>query len=164
MNAPIYLDYNATTPVDPRVADAIEPYLRQHYGNPSSSHIYGRRAHEAVEQARNRVAELISSKPAEIVFTGCAIVGYEKVPLNFGAIIHLIRETAEGCEMRSRFWLGKLKVKGLPAKGILNKIAASKFAADHAIPDTLARDMFVHCATEINHLASFLPEPYSDYH
>ena len=72
MNAPIYLDYNATTPVDPRVADAIEPYLRQHYGNPSSSHIYGRRAHEAVEQARTRVAELISAKPAEIVFTGCA--------------------------------------------------------------------------------------------
>ena len=72
MNTPIYLDYNATTPVDPRVADAIEPYLRQHYGNPSSSHIYGRRAHEAVEQARIRVAELISAKPAEIVFTGCA--------------------------------------------------------------------------------------------
>ncbi|MFV2031277.1 MAG: cysteine desulfurase family protein [Gammaproteobacteria bacterium] len=72
MNQPVYLDYNATTPVDPRVADAIEPCLHQHYGNPSSSHIYGRNAHEAVEQARERVAELIGAQPEEIVFTGCA--------------------------------------------------------------------------------------------
>jgi cysteine desulfurase len=72
MNLPIYLDYNATTPVDPRVADAIEPYLRQHFGNPSSSHIYGRRAHEAVEQARQQVASLIGAQSTEIIFTGCA--------------------------------------------------------------------------------------------
>ncbi len=72
MNQPVYLDYNATTPVDPRVADAIDPCLHQHYGNPSSSHIYGRNAHEAVEQARERVADLIGALPGEIVFTGCA--------------------------------------------------------------------------------------------
>ncbi len=72
MNAPIYLDYNATTPVDPLVADAIEPYLRQHFGNPSSSHIYGRKAHQAVEQARQQVAGLIGADADEIVFTGCA--------------------------------------------------------------------------------------------
>jgi len=72
MKLPIYLDYNATTPVDPQVADAIEPYLREHFGNPSSSHIYGRRAHEAVEQAREQVATLIGARPTEIVFTGCA--------------------------------------------------------------------------------------------
>lgn len=72
MNAPVYLDYNATTPVDPRVADAIEPYLRQHYGNPSSTHVYGRNAHQAVEQAREQVAILIGARADEIIFTGCA--------------------------------------------------------------------------------------------
>ncbi len=56
MSTPVYLDYNATTPVDPEVSDAIEPYLREHYGNPSSSHAYGRRTHDAIEQARAQVA------------------------------------------------------------------------------------------------------------
>ena len=42
MSAPVYLDYNATTPVEPEVADAIESYLREHFGNPSSNHVYGR--------------------------------------------------------------------------------------------------------------------------
>jgi len=72
MNAPIYLDYNATTPVDPLVADAIDPYLHQHFGNPSSTHVYGRNAHAAVERARAQVAELIGAQVDEIVFTGCA--------------------------------------------------------------------------------------------
>ena len=72
MNTPIYLDYNATTPVDPRVADAIEPYLHQHFGNPSSTHVYGRNAHQAVERAREQVARLIGAQASEIVFTGCA--------------------------------------------------------------------------------------------
>ncbi len=72
MNAPVYLDYNATTPVDPLVAKAIEPYLHEHFGNPSSNHVYGRNAHQAVEQARQQVASLIAAKTDEIVFTGCA--------------------------------------------------------------------------------------------
>lgn len=101
---------------------------------------------------------------ANVGTAGCAIVGYQNSPINFGILIHFIRETSDGCEMRSRFWLGKLEVRGLPAKVILNKIASSKFAADHAVPDTLGRDMLVHCATEMNHLASFLPELYGDYH
>jgi cysteine desulfurase len=72
MKTPVYLDYNATTPVAPEVADAIAPYLREHFGNPSSSHAYGRRAHEAVDRARGEVAALIGATPGEIVFTGCA--------------------------------------------------------------------------------------------
>ncbi len=72
MNKPVYLDYNATTPVDPLVADAIEPYLRQHFGNPSSSHVYGRIAHQAVERAREQLAILIGAQADEIIFTGCA--------------------------------------------------------------------------------------------
>jgi len=72
MSAPVYLDYNATTPVDPMVADVIEPYLRQHFGNPSSAHVYGRNAHQAVEKARAQVAALIGAQTDEIIFTGCA--------------------------------------------------------------------------------------------
>lgn len=72
MTDPVYLDYNATTPVAPEVADAIEPYLREHFGNPSSPHIYGQRAKHAVQQARGEVAALIGAGTEEIVFTGCA--------------------------------------------------------------------------------------------
>lgn len=72
MKLPIYLDYNATTPVAPEVADAIEPFLRTHFGNPSSSHVYGRQAQAAVAHARAHVAALIGATESEIVFTGCA--------------------------------------------------------------------------------------------
>jgi cysteine desulfurase len=72
MTKPVYLDYNATTPIDPQVADAIIPFLREHFGNPSSAHLYGRRAREAVEQARGEVARLVGAAAEEMVFTGCA--------------------------------------------------------------------------------------------
>lgn len=67
---PIYLDCNATTPVDPRVLEAMLPYLREHFGNPSSSHPYGVQARLGVEQARRQVAALLGGEPDEIVFTG----------------------------------------------------------------------------------------------
>jgi cysteine desulfurase len=66
---PIYLDYNATTPIDPEVAEAMLPYLYEHFGNPSSSHPYGVRARDAVETARAQVAALLGCRPAEVVFT-----------------------------------------------------------------------------------------------
>ncbi|MFY1826538.1 cysteine desulfurase family protein [Myxococcus fulvus] len=66
---PLYLDHNATTPVDPEVVDALLPYLREHHGNPSSGHAYGRRAHAALEEARCKVAALIGAKPDEVLFT-----------------------------------------------------------------------------------------------
>jgi cysteine desulfurase len=65
----IYLDYNATTPIDPAVADALRPYLQGHFGNPSSSHGLGQAAKKAVETARARVAGLLGAAPGEIVFT-----------------------------------------------------------------------------------------------
>ncbi|HEY1378170.1 MAG TPA: cysteine desulfurase family protein [Gemmataceae bacterium] len=67
---PIYLDYNATTPIDPAVRAAILPFLGEQFGNPSSAHAYGKAAHAAVEQARLQVAELLGAQPDEIVFTG----------------------------------------------------------------------------------------------
>jgi cysteine desulfurase len=73
MNTPIYLDYSATTPVDPRVVDAMLPFLRQDFGNPASrSHAYGWKAEEAVENARHQVAELVGCDPKELVWTSGA--------------------------------------------------------------------------------------------
>jgi cysteine desulfurase len=72
MEQPIYLDYNATTPVDPEVADALIPYIRTHYGNPSSSYFTGRSNKEAIVRAREQVADLINAEPDEIYFTSCA--------------------------------------------------------------------------------------------
>jgi cysteine desulfurase len=67
---PIYLDYNATTPIDPAVLDAMLPYLQTHFGNPSSDHVYGYRAREAVSVARAQLAALLGVHPDEVIFTG----------------------------------------------------------------------------------------------
>jgi cysteine desulfurase len=67
--APIYLDYNATTPIAPEVLEAMLPYLRTHFGNPSSQHGYGAPANAAVEQARREVAHLVGAAAEEMVFT-----------------------------------------------------------------------------------------------
>ena len=69
---PIYLDYNATTPVAPQVLDAMLPWLREQFGNPSSTHPFGQRAAQALAVARQQVADLIGAQAQEIVFTGCA--------------------------------------------------------------------------------------------
>jgi cysteine desulfurase len=70
---PIYLDYGATTPVDPRVVDAMVPWLYEHFGNPASrSHAWGWEAEEAIEKARVQVADLIGADPREIVWTSGA--------------------------------------------------------------------------------------------
>ncbi|MBA3773813.1 MAG: IscS subfamily cysteine desulfurase [Ramlibacter sp.] len=70
---PIYLDYGATTPVDPRVVDAMIPWLREHFGNPASrSHAWGWEAEAAVEKAREQVADLVAADPREIVWTSGA--------------------------------------------------------------------------------------------
>jgi cysteine desulfurase len=72
MTDPIYLDHNATTPVAPEVFAAMAPWLHEHFGNPSSSHAYGRRAAQAVTHAREQLAGLIGAQPQAITFTGCA--------------------------------------------------------------------------------------------
>lgn len=66
---PVYLDHNATTPVDNRVFEAMAPYLREHFGNPSSVHRFGRQARAAIETAREQVADLVNAHSSQVVFT-----------------------------------------------------------------------------------------------
>ncbi len=67
---PIYLDYNATTPIDPAVRNAMLPFLDEQFGNPSSTHTYGKAASRAIDKARGQVAALIGASSSEIIFTG----------------------------------------------------------------------------------------------
>lgn len=66
---PIYLDYNATTPIDSEVIKFMQPYLKKYFGNPSSSHYFGQKAKEAVEKARSQVADFLNCNSNEIIFT-----------------------------------------------------------------------------------------------
>ncbi len=75
MSAPVYLDNNATTPVDAGVVAAMTPYYREHFGNPHSVHSLGRKAHEGVEEARRSVASVLDCNPAEVVFNSCGTEG-----------------------------------------------------------------------------------------
>jgi len=90
MQLPIYLDYAATSPVDPRVLDKMLPYLRERFGNPASrSHSYGWEAERAVEQARSEVAALVNADPREIIWTSGAT---ESINLALKGAAHFYRD------------------------------------------------------------------------
>ncbi len=72
MNLPIYLDYNATSPVDPIVADTLSTTLTKIFGNPSSNHVYGQQAQAVLKHSREQISELIHCQAHDIIFTGCA--------------------------------------------------------------------------------------------
>lgn len=97
---PIYLDYNATTPITKEVADAMKPYLYDYFGNPSSSHIYGQACKKAVEKGRQQLASLLNCKSSELIFTSggtesnnYAIKGYAFANKNKGK--HIITSSIE---------------------------------------------------------------------
>src|SRR3569833_48593 len=71
MGEPVYLDHAATTPVDPRVVEAMQPYLLEAWGNPSSVYGPGRRARRAVDASRDQIAQVLNARANEIVFTSC---------------------------------------------------------------------------------------------
>src|ERR1700712_2392289 len=90
MKLPVYLDYSATTPVDPRVAEKMIPWLTQNFGNPASrSHPFGWHAEEAVEDARKNVADLVNCDPREIVWTSGAT---EAINLALKGAAHFYKE------------------------------------------------------------------------
>jgi cysteine desulfurase len=90
MKKPIYLDYSATTPVDPRVAEKMIPYLTEHFGNPASrSHAFGWETEAAVEEARANVAALVNCDPKELVWTSGAT---ESINLALKGAAHFYRE------------------------------------------------------------------------
>jgi len=90
MQLPIYLDYSATTPVDPRVVDAMIPWLRENFGNPASrSHSFGWTAEKAVDQAREQVAALVNCDPRELIWTSGAT---ESINLALKGVAHFHKE------------------------------------------------------------------------
>src|SRR5438105_4593886 len=96
----IYLDYNATTPLCDEARQAMEPFLARHYGNPSSVHAAGREARAALDDARDRLADLLGAKPHELIFTGSgtesnnlAVLGLARAHASRGR--HLISASTE---------------------------------------------------------------------
>ncbi|MQA88589.1 MAG: aminotransferase class V-fold PLP-dependent enzyme [Streptosporangiales bacterium] len=96
---PIFLDYNATTPVDPRVAEATLPYLTHHFGNPSSGHAYAEQPRRALAEARGRLADMIGAQPEELAFTAggseADALALRGVPLTDGPGAHIITQVTE---------------------------------------------------------------------
>lgn len=148
----VYLDHNATTPPDPRVLDAMLPFLRESFGNPSSLHWYGQRARAAVEEARGRVAALIGAEPAEVVFTasgsesdnmalrgavaraGGARRGVVTTAVEHHAVLHAAKALgAEGAEVRvARVGEdGRLELDDLDAKLDAATLIASVMLANN---------------------------------
>ncbi len=100
MNRKVYLDYAATTPLDPQVLEAMLPYLKEKFGNASSLHSWGQEARAAVDDARGKISQILNCQPQEVIFTGTtteadnlAIVGVAKASLQKGN--HLITSPIE---------------------------------------------------------------------
>lgn len=97
----------------------------------------------------------------KVVFI-CARIGHASLPIDFGWLVHQVRATENGAEMRSRFWMGgrHISIRGGGAVGgVLSKIIQKMMP----LPEQQARDLLVHCAEEMNHLAAFLPEIYTEF-
>lgn len=89
----IYMDHGASTPVRQEVVEAMLPYWTEHYGNPASSHFFGREASQGLERSRRQIAELLNARPTEIVFTGC---GSESDNLALRGVMWAARENGRG--------------------------------------------------------------------
>jgi len=99
--------------------------------------------------------------PNDDVFI-CARVGYSKYPLDFGWLLHQVRATEKGAEMRSRFWFGgeHIKVRG---NGAISNAASKLLQKVVPAQQQRAKDLLIHCAEEMNHLARFLPKIYKEF-
>lgn len=145
---PAYLDYNATTPIDPRVLDAMLPYLTVEFGNPSSTHIYGRSSASALHEARKQVAALVAARPDEIVFTGS---GTEADNLAIrGAVLasgtprpHIVTQATEhpaviaACEHLARFHDADVTVLPVDGYGVLDPAAVAAAITSNTVLVTI---------------------------
>ncbi len=93
----------------------------------------------------------------------CARLGYAHFPLDFGYLVHQIRQTKNGAEMRSRFWIGGEHIQ-LRMKGFVPNLISKFLRKVRRIPPKQAIDLLQHCSEEMNHLAAFLPQLYAQYH
>lgn len=134
MTDPIYLDHNATTPVLPEVVDAMIPYLREHFGNPSSSHVYGDRARAAVTEARSSIAALLACDADEIILTSggteannLAIFGVAEGNARRGIVTSAIEHPATSGPCRRLGERGfTVTVLGVDTSGRVREIEARK--------------------------------------
>ncbi|HNM24040.1 MAG TPA: hypothetical protein PKL15_01370 [Saprospiraceae bacterium] len=108
-------------------------------------------------------AELGLPEANEAIVCICARVGYSRYPIDFGWLVHELRAIPGGAEMRSRFWMGGRYIQ-LRKKGRLAALASSILQKTIRLPEKQARELLTHCAEEMNHLASFLPALYSEFH
>lgn len=92
----------------------------------------------------------------------CARIGYVDYPLDFGWLVHQIRKTDEGAEMRSRFWMGG-KFIAIRSKNFLAKIISKVLQKVVKLPEKQAKDLMAHCSEEMNHLAAILPDLYNEF-
>jgi len=111
----------------------------------------------------------VFSNPSRFAESGttamiCGRVGLQRAPVTLGHLIHQIRETPGGSEMRSRFWLGPPQLDRLGSGNPLNRMLASNAISSRLLGANLGHDMLVHCGMEMQHLAGFLPDLYADYH
>jgi cysteine desulfurase len=139
----VYLDHNATAPLDERVLDAMLPFLRGEHGNPSSLHWFGQRTRAAVEEARERVARLIGAAPGEIVFTGSGsesdnmalrgVAAKAKPPRRKLLVSAIEHHAVLNCAKALRDEGEPLAIAGVPANG---RVELDTLAA--ALDDTVA--------------------------
>jgi cysteine desulfurase len=140
---PIYLDYNATTPIADEVAGAMLPYLQEHFGNPSSAHPYGQQTRAAVEKARSQVAALLGCQPPEIVFTSGGTESNNAVIKGVADAVggqggHVVVSAVEHpAVLESCNWLAKrgYRITRVPVDGLGRVDPAA--VADAVEPDTI---------------------------
>jgi cysteine desulfurase len=175
-DGPIYLDYNATTPVDPRVTAAMWPYLADFFGNPSRSHPYAATPRRALAEARGQVAGLIGARPGEIVFTGS---GSEADLLALrGAVLasgrphpHVITQATEHpavlqtCQALERLHSARVTVLPVDGEGLVEPAdLAAAFTEDTVLVSVMAANNETGALQPIAELAALTRERGAHFH
>lgn len=160
---PIYVDYNATTPIDPRVTDAMLPYLLGGFGNPSSDHDYGTRPKAALTEARAHVAALVGGDAAHVVFTGS---GSEADNLALrGAVLggdrrHVVTQSTEhpavlaACQALHRWHGVRVTVLPVDGDGLVDPAMLAEVVDEHAVVSIMAANNETGAIQPIAELAS----------